>query len=97
MKLKDKKARNKVQRSILTGKVVNNKKIIAVDEAKKYLKKQGYIIVDDKKLVPINKIVDKIRDNGFRIIPEHLSDNILSLTAVFISLGALSLINNLIV
>lgn len=89
--------KNKIKRSVLSGKIVNNDKVIAVDEAEDYLKKQGYILINNKKLVPIKDVIEKIRENGFSIIPSNRADQILSLTITFISLGSLAILNNLII
>lgn len=86
--------KNKIKRSSLSGKIVNDNPVILRKEAIEYLKKQGYLITHNKKAIPIEKAIEKLKENGFKIIPESILQNIKTFTTLFISLGALNLLNS---
>ncbi|MFW6130092.1 MAG: hypothetical protein ACOC56_02835 [Atribacterota bacterium] len=69
--MKNKIDKNKIKRSCLTGKIANGKEIILKNEAKEYLKKQGFNFVNKKKVIPIEIIIEKLNENGYKIIPKN--------------------------
>lgn len=85
----DKRKKNKIKRSALTGKIINGKEAILLDEVKEYLKKQGYEIIEDEdKIYNMGTIINKLKKEGFKIIQPNLVSAIEVYTVLFLTYSA---------
>lgn len=85
----EKRQNNKIKRSAVSGRIINGKEVILTSEAVDYLMKNGYIFVDENEISRIDKVIDKLKHMGLKVIPSYQAQVIKFLTIIFIGLGGI--------
>ncbi len=91
-KLKGKQRMGNIVRSSMSGKIMNGKDAIMTDEAKTYLKKQGYVFDENGTAIDIEKAIELLKRQGMRVIPEKIVAGVIVFTTLFLVFGALILL-----